>query len=97
MTSPPFIDAGNPLLKASPAQLETGTIGHLGAVTVRTPTTTLTVLLNAGDVKTWAAVLAGLAATMSGSGLSVVSAADGARLGVMPPGGANGGGGRRTT
>lgn len=78
MTTPPQptpVDAGNPLLAEVPAQLTTTLIdtpmGQRLALTVRTASTTLTVVLGQADAKTWAANIAGTAARMSGAGLVV--------------------------
>lgn len=81
---PVFLDAGNPLLGPCAARLETGTLAvsgsQLGVVTIRTASTTLTVLLKAADVKVWAKLLTGLGDSMSSSGLTVVSES------LLPPG-----------
>lgn len=74
--APPF-DAGNSLLAETPALLTTSLLdtpsGQRLAVTVRTPSTTLTVLLNGADAKTWGDHLSAQAAPMSRSGLVVAS------------------------
>jgi len=79
MTTPqpqPF-DAANDLLAETPAQLLTALIetpaGQRLALTVRTASTTLTVLLGAADAKAWAATLAQAAGAMSSSGLIVAT------------------------
>lgn len=68
----PF-DAGNSLLSEQSAVLvaslvDTGA-GQRLALTIRTATTTLTVLLQGPDAKTWAAQLTQAAAAMSSAGL----------------------------
>jgi hypothetical protein len=77
MTTPPPVDQGNHLLAETPAQIATALLdtprGQRLAMTVRTPTTTLTVLLGAADAKTWAALITREAAAMSGSGLIVAN------------------------
>jgi hypothetical protein len=79
----PPVDPGNQLLAETPAQLSTALVdtpaGQRMALTVRTASTTPTVLLNGADSKEWAANLSGAAAKMSGSGLVAAAA--------MPPGG----------
>lgn len=75
---PPPFDTGNPLLAEAPAQLSTTLLttptGQRLAMTVRTPSATVTVLLAGADAKTWAAQLTGASASMSGSGLVVAGA-----------------------
>lgn len=78
MTTPaevPAFDQGNSLLGETPAQLTVALIGTpLGqrlALTVRTPSTTLTVLLGGKDAQAWAANLTKAADSMSASGLIV--------------------------
>ncbi len=71
-----FIDPGNPLLAKVDIKMDTGTIsmpgqGTIGVVTIRTASTTFTVLLTREELKSWAGMLAGLAASMSSSGLIV--------------------------
>ncbi len=78
MTTPqpatPF-DQGNPLLGETPAQMTTVLIdtpaGQRLALTVRTPSTTVTVLLAGKDAQEWARALTKAADTMSASGLVV--------------------------
>jgi len=87
MTTPqpatPF-DQGNPLLGETPAQMTTVLIdtpsGQRLALTVRTPSTTVTVLLAGKDAQEWARALTKAADTMSSSGLIV------AGPGVVPNG-----------
>jgi hypothetical protein len=68
----PF-DAGNPLLAEVPAQLATALIdtplGQRLALTIRTASTTLTVILGQADAKTWAGNIAGL--VVAGPGMPV--------------------------
>src|SRR5277367_5491873 len=67
MTTPaPFLDPNNPLAAGGPARLDTGIVdppgvGRLGVVTVRTPSTTCMVLMDADDIRAWAAELTDLA------------------------------------
>ena len=74
---PPPIDPGNSLLAETPAQITTALIpapsGQRMALTIRTQTTTLTVLLTQADAKTWGEQITTGAAAMSGSGLIVAS------------------------
>lgn len=69
----PPVDPGNGLLAETPAQQTTALVdtpaGQRLALTIRTPSTTLTILLNKADADTWAANLKNNAAQMSGSGL----------------------------
>jgi hypothetical protein len=71
---PPF-DQGNGLLGETPAQMTTIVLdtpaGQRMALTIRTPSTTLTVLLAGKDAQEWAATLTRTADTMSASGLIV--------------------------
>lgn len=80
MTTPqpqPF-DAGNGLLGETPAQLTAVLMDTPGGqrlgLTIRTPSTTVTVLLNSEDAQAWARNLSGAAAQMSSSGLIVAGA-----------------------
>lgn len=59
---PPYLDPSNPLLATGPSRLDVGTVdlpetGKLGIFTVRTPSTTLTVMLSAEDLRTWAGIM----------------------------------------
>jgi cytosine/adenosine deaminase-related metal-dependent hydrolase len=77
MPGVPFIDTGNHLLSPVDAALETGTVdeaggGRLAVITIRTASTTLTVMLDAPTFATWLQVLTGLQDTMGGS-LQVIS------------------------
>lgn len=69
---PPF-DAGNPLLGEQPAQMTTALIqtpaGQRLALTIRTPSATVTVFLAGPDAKAWAARFTCDAVGMSGAGL----------------------------
>jgi hypothetical protein len=73
--APPLVDEGNALLAEAPAQCSTGLVqtpaGQRLALTVRTPSTTLTVLLGQADAKVWAANISTAAAQMSAAGLIV--------------------------
>ncbi len=73
MSDIPLYDEGNKLLGELPAQLTTDVIdtiaGQRLALTIRTPTTTLTVFLRGADAKNWAKQLTSESAVMSDSGL----------------------------
>jgi hypothetical protein len=70
----PF-DAGNALLSEQPAQLVTAVVqapaGQRLALTIRTPSATVTVFLPGKDAKAWAARLTQDAGAMSASGLVI--------------------------
>jgi hypothetical protein len=70
----PF-DTGNGLLAESPAMLTTAVVttpmGQRLALTIRTPSTSLTVFLAGADGKKWAAQLTRDASGMSSAGLVV--------------------------
>lgn len=72
-TDPPPFDAANDLLGPAPANLTTALLeipgGQRLGVTVRTPTTTLTVMLTKADAVLWAKLITEAAGRMSGSGL----------------------------
>jgi hypothetical protein len=72
-TPPPPVDPGNQLLAETPAQLSTSLVdtpkGQRLAMTVRTPSATVTVFLDGADAKAWAGQLSGAAAGMSAAGL----------------------------
>ena len=74
---PPF-DPGNQLLAEVPSQISTTMLdtpaGQRLAITVRTTSATVTVLLGGADAKAWAAQLTAVAAGMSGAGLVVAGA-----------------------
>jgi len=69
---PAAFDLGNPLLAPVPARLDLTSAdlhdggGKIGLVTVRTPSTTQTVMLTAEDLRTWAGLLTGLADQLTG-------------------------------
>ncbi len=71
------VDQANPLLSETPARIITALLetpaGQRLALTIRTPSTTLTVLLGSQDAKTWAQLLTNAAAQMSQSGLIVAN------------------------
>ena len=84
----PLLDEGNKLLGELPAQLTTDVIGTAAGqrlvLTVRTPTTTLTVFLRGADAKNWARQLAAESSVMSDSGL--IAAGNGsANVRELPP------------
>lgn len=70
---PPPLDTGNQLLGEVAALFTTAVVdtvaGQRMAVTIRTASTTLTVLLQGADAKKWAAQFTASAAAMSASGL----------------------------
>lgn len=73
MTTPPqvpLIDAGNSLIAQVPAQLYTGSVttpaGKIGVLTIRTSSTTLTVFLEADDLRNWVQLLTSLADQLTG-------------------------------
>lgn len=71
------VDPGNTLLAQSPSALFTTLIdtpaGQRLALTIRTSSATLTVLLEQPDAKAWAGNLTSKASEMSGSGLVVAN------------------------
>ena len=73
-----FLDAGNPLLSAGPARLDGGVIttpqGKLGCLTVRTSSTTTTVLVEADDLRKWAQFISDLADQADGGGTRLIAA-----------------------
>ena len=75
----PPVDQGNQLLAETPAILFTALVdtpqGQRLAMTIRTHSTTLTVLLQGADAKAWAAQLTRESAAMSSSGLVVANGA----------------------
>lgn len=90
MTQPqvvPLVDTGNALLAPGPAQMLAGMVsgpaGKTGVITVRTTSSTVTAFLDAADLRSWAALLTGLADELTG-GLAQATAADIAVLGQPP-------------
>lgn len=79
MTAPqvPPVDPGNQLLSEVPAQLTTALVdtpqGQRMALTVRTASTTLTVLLPGPDARNWAQQLTRAAESMSVAGLIIAN------------------------
>jgi hypothetical protein len=76
---PQLFDAANPLLVSGlPSQLVTGVVatsdGVAGIATIRTPDTTLHVTLTKEQATEWAAKLASLRDSLSGTKLIVASA-----------------------
>lgn len=73
------VDPANPLLTELPAQLVTALVdtpaGQRMALTIRTPSTTLTVFLSKLDAGTWAGNIKQTADSLSGSGLVVANGA----------------------
>jgi hypothetical protein len=87
MTVPPAppaptpYDTGNPLLAEQPAQFGCALVdtpaGQRLALTTRTPSATLTVLLAGADARNWARQLSAAAEAMSVTGLVVAGGAPG--------------------
>jgi hypothetical protein len=79
MTAPqvPPVDPGNQLLAEVPAQLMTALVaspqGQRLALTIRTASTTLTVMLAGPDARNWAQMLAKTAESMSVAGLIIAN------------------------
>src|ERR1700729_1307910 len=75
-----FLDTNNPLVGGGPARIDTGIIQHpesgqMGVLTVRTPSTTLTVVMSPEDLRNWANHTNGLAEAMDkGGGTKLVPA-----------------------
>lgn len=66
-----FLDVNNPLVSGGPARIDTGIIAHpeagnLGVLTLRTGSATVTVLLNANDLDSWADHIKSLATSLRG-------------------------------
>jgi len=74
---PPPVDPGNGLLAETPAQLSCALIdtpnGQRLALTIRTTSTTLTLLMGHADARAWGAQLGDMAGRMSKSGLVVAT------------------------
>jgi hypothetical protein len=70
---PPVFDLGNVLLSEQPAVLSTQIVhtplGERMALTIRTPSTTLTLFLQGQDAKNWARQLTATSRPMSSAGL----------------------------
>jgi hypothetical protein len=74
MTTPnalQFIDPNNPLLNGGPAKLDTGSIvgpdgKKVGVLTIRTASTTVTVLMGAVHLNEWSEILGNLAKDIGG-------------------------------
>ena len=68
-----FIDTGNPLLGRVQSRLETGSVqtpaGPLAILTIRTASTTLTVLMTKDDLAIWIGVLQDQHDKLSAAGL----------------------------
>jgi hypothetical protein len=65
----PFIDTGNPLLSPVRANLDTGTVTQpdgtkMAVLTIRTASTTMTVMLTAAEFAAWTEMLTGLQAEL---------------------------------
>lgn len=70
--NPSFLDPNNQLLSGGPARLDVGSMEHpqmgkVGLITIRTSSTTLTVLMNPESLHEWAGILNGLADQMGGA------------------------------
>lgn len=76
--SPPPVDPGNAMLAETPAQMTCALMdtprGQRMALTVRTASTTLTVLLARDDASQWGQIITGTAGQMSGLILAGVGA-----------------------
>jgi hypothetical protein len=73
-----FLDINNPLCAGGPARIDSGMIGteqgKMGVLTFRTPSTTLTVVMQADDLRTWADHINQLADHMDGGGTKLIPA-----------------------
>lgn len=77
-----FIDTNNPLCGPCPARLDIGVIQHpvdgpMGVVTIRTASTTMTVVMGADDLQGWGDSLKELANQMGGAKKSLLVAGPG--------------------
>ena len=63
---PPVVDEANTHLAAGPASLYTGMNATMGVLTIRTPTTTLTVQLPKADILAWGRMIIELGESMEG-------------------------------
>ena len=82
---PSFLDIGNQLLSQVPVRLELGAVTvpggvKTGVMTLRSATTTMTVLLTADELRGWSASLAEAARALEASTVVPASAADVAAL-----------------
>jgi hypothetical protein len=84
---PAFIDPGNPLLAKVPARLDAGTIdipgqGRVAVVTIRTASTTVSVVLTGDELGQWSEIIRGLHASMGGaiSGLVIPTPVEAAAI-----------------
>lgn len=72
------VDPGNPLLAAQPSQIFTAIantpVGQRLIMTLRTPSTTLTLFLDKNEAANWGAQITGESVKMSGSGLFIPGA-----------------------
>jgi hypothetical protein len=88
MTTPnsmQFLDQNNPLLASGPARLDGGTIefpqvGTLGVLSMRTASATVTAMLTADELHTWARFVDALADQVGGGRLQAATAMDVAAL-----------------
>ena len=75
-----FTDAGNPLLAGGPSQLDLGLIegpqGKVGVLTVRTSSTTCTVVLDGKELDTCHQLIGKLAREVNGTGLIAATMAE---------------------
>ena len=86
MSDPVPYDPANPLLASGPSQLATGIFTSpdglkAGALTIRTPSATVTVFLSTEELRAWSATIASLADRMSRPGVIAATAMDVIRLG----------------
>ena len=90
MEIPHYLDPNNPLLATGPAQLDTGIIeapdtGRLGVLTVRTNSTTVSVMMNGADLETWIGVLENLKREMDGKKVIAATPEVAAKLQGLKP------------
>jgi hypothetical protein len=79
--APEPVDRANTLLEPCSAHLLTGMNGTLGLITIRTPTTTLTVQLPKADILAWGLMIMELGDSMpEGSSLLVATPASAVTL-----------------
>ena len=69
-------DPANPLLGPGPSRLDIGVFSvgngvNAGVLTIRTPTTTVMIMLAAEELASWAQLITGLAAQVSGAGTAL--------------------------
>lgn len=76
----PLVDVGNPLIGRTPARLDTGSAdlpdGPSGVITIRTPSTSMTIFMSADALREWAGVFNGLADNLGAPKLALAGPAD---------------------